>query len=124
MRERFFLIASALAPVCAICGMSMGVPVVLNSESFSRLPAVGCWAKAGWAATSAAAAKPKGKIFIVSSRIVQPFLDCHADTRDRNVFVGHPPYADSMSSRPPLDQRRIGRLHVGATPAPHPELTL
>src|SRR5262245_65702997 len=117
MRAMFFLMASALAPVCGICGISIGVPVVLNSESFSRLPAVGCWARAGWA-RSAVAARLKDKIFIVSSRIVQPFLDCHADTPDRNAFGAPPPYDDPHLARPPLDQRRIGRLHVGAAPAP------
>lgn len=57
MRARFFLIASAFAPVCGTCGMSIGVPVVLKSDSFSRLPAVGAcaWAIAGQASTSAEA---------------------------------------------------------------------
>src|SRR5262249_61559643 len=57
---------SALAPVCGICGISIGVPGVLNSDSFSRLPAVGCWASAADAA-QARDATENGDFFMASS---------------------------------------------------------
>jgi len=49
--------------------MSIGVPVVLKSDSFSRLPAVGAcaWAKAGQASTSAEATH--NSVFFMSSSL-------------------------------------------------------
>ncbi len=44
---RFFLIAAALPSACGTSGIASGVPVLLNSESFSRFPGGGC--VAGWA---------------------------------------------------------------------------
>src|SRR3984957_16326230 len=50
---RFFLIASALGPVCGMVGMLGDAPVVLNAPSLSRL-VIGAWANAAVDASSAA----------------------------------------------------------------------
>src|SRR5256885_13894059 len=68
MLVRFFLIASALAPVCGMCAGST-VPVCWKLPSFSRLPAVGLgWARAGELNASASAeTAPKPITLMVSS---------------------------------------------------------
>src|ERR1700722_15383789 len=50
---RFFLIASALGPVCGMVGMLGDAPVVLNAPSLSRL-VIGAWANAAVVVSSAA----------------------------------------------------------------------
>src|SRR5829696_4852970 len=87
MRARFFLIASALAPPCGTCGISMAVPVVLNSDSLSRLPAVGCCASAACAARMAND-PANANVLMVSSRVPQPHGDCHAGGPERNRGTG------------------------------------
>src|SRR5436190_10628647 len=65
---RFFLIASALTPVCGMCAGST-VPVCWKLPSFSRLPAVGCGCAYPGAAKarSSAEAAPKRTALLVSS---------------------------------------------------------
>src|SRR3954454_14018634 len=68
MAVRFFLIASALGPVCGMCAGST-VPVCRKLPSFSRLPAVGVGcARAGELNASASAeTAPKLTDFMASS---------------------------------------------------------
>src|SRR5829696_8000934 len=104
MRARFFLIASALAPPCGTCGISMAVPVVLNSDSLSRLPAVGCCASAACAARTAND-PANANVLMVSSRVPQPHGDCHAIGPERNRARAH----------------RRGAGTDGGSAHPHPE---
>src|SRR5215469_12372909 len=66
---RFFLIASALGPVCGMVGMWGEAPVTLNWPSFSRLPGAFC-AKAETAVNSVAAETADNKRICIR----EPFL--------------------------------------------------
>src|SRR3954447_11934957 len=72
MLARFFLIASALGPLCGMCAGST-VPFCWKLPSFSRLPAVGCgcaYPGAAKARSSAEAAPKRTALMVSSSRLV------------------------------------------------------